>query len=404
MRIGMVLENPFPPDIRVEKEMIALKRRNHELFLLCRGTAGQALGELSPLACIVRLPPAHQSIVKRCFNIAHQWITSRNKEWESAILRFIKDKGIEAVHVHDLPLASSAISAARKTGIPVVVDLHEIYPEMVRSILSFREAPIGISRRLWFSLLSPRWWGGVERKVVRDADRVVVVIEESKRRLIEMGITEEKVFVVTNVTDIDEFTQQASTVQPVKKSAFTVCYVGGVDGANRGLHNLVKAWPLVLKKIPDAVLWIVGDGWVRSYLEGFVRSRDLEISIRFEGQVPFKKVAAYISAADVTIIPHVVNEHTNNTIPHKLFQYLALGKIVVTSDIKPIRRILEDTGSGVVVNEWTPEGFASAIVKSFEVLQSGAHSPNKQIQVLREKYGFQTMVDSLLGLYKGLEA
>ena len=35
MRIGMILENDFPPDIRVEKEARSLIEAGHKVYLLC---------------------------------------------------------------------------------------------------------------------------------------------------------------------------------------------------------------------------------------------------------------------------------------------------------------------------------------------------------------------------------
>lgn len=401
----MILEDSFPPDIRVEKEAGVLNQRNHQLYLLCREGGDPPTPEQSLLfAGIHRLPPDNPELFrKRSLEVLHQWATGRIQEWDAAILQFIEDHRLEAVHVHDLPLAGSALMAARKAGIPAIVDLHEIYPEMIRFTLSSEESPLGLKQRLRFGLLSPRWWAHFERKVVEEANRIIVVIEESKQRLIGMGVREEKVFVVSNVTDIDEFRTRADQVPPMEKDAFAVCYVGGVDNPNRGLHQLVHAWPLVLEEIPGAELWIVGDGWIRPSVEELVRSKGLEQAIKFEGQVPFGRIASYIKGADIAIIPHVVNEHTNNTIPHKLFQYLALGKIVVSSDIKPIRRVLNDTGLGVIASEWTPKGFATAITEAFRLRQSQTATPDKSLKILKEKYGFQALADSLLRLYDGLD-
>jgi glycosyltransferase involved in cell wall biosynthesis len=106
---------------------------------------------------------------------------------------------------------------------------------------------------------------------------------------------------------------------------------------------------------------------------------------------------------DVAVIPHIINEHTNHTIPHKLFQYVALGKLVVASNIVPIQRILEDTGAGIMVEEWSPQGFADAIARAHAILQSGEHDPSRQEAILKRKYGFEAVSKPLLELYKGLE-
>ncbi len=54
----------------------------------------------------------------------------------------------------------------------------------------------------------------------------------------------------------------------------------------KGHREMIAAWPLVLERLPDAELWIVGDGDLRPDLEKLVRARCLESRIRFLGEVP----------------------------------------------------------------------------------------------------------------------
>src|SRR6185436_9680839 len=165
----------------------------------------------------------------------------------------------------------------------------------------------------------------------------------------------------------------------------------------------VKAWPLLLPEIPNARLLIVGDGGMRPAIEALVQSLDLTERVTFTGWVTFKEVAAYIDALNLAVIPHVINEHTNHTIPHKLFQYIALGKMIVASDIVQIRRIIEDTHAGIIAREWSPQGFADAIVRAHALLQAGQHDAGRQVEVLKKRYGFQAMAQPLLELYESLE-
>jgi phosphatidyl-myo-inositol dimannoside synthase len=53
----------------------------------------------------------------------------------------------------------------------------------------------------------------------------------------------------------------------------------------KGHREMIAAWPLVQKRIPDAELWIAGDGDLRQDLEETVRACGLEGQIRFWGQV-----------------------------------------------------------------------------------------------------------------------
>lgn len=406
MRIGMVLEYPFPPDIRVEKEIRALQTGGHEVVLLCGHKGDQPIEDWYGNTRVVRFSRgSFDNIVSRGINLLCYRITGRNRPWQGAIMRFVRERNIQALHVHDLPLVLTGLAVARKAGIPVIFDMHEVFSAMIRySLSTLPDSRRGIKWSVYFSLFSPQWWERVEQRSVSQVDRIVVVVEESKELLVRMGVDSGKIFVALNATDIDDFlTLPGQFEKPsMYQNDFLVGYVGGVDNPNRGLDNLVRAWPLLLKRIPNARLLIVGDGIFRPVLEDLVHGLDLTEQVTFVGRVPFEEVSAYIRAFDIAVVPHVINEHTNHTIPHKLFQYIALGKLVVASNIAPIRRILQDTGAGIIVEDWSPQGFANAIEQAHTLLRSGRHDPESQVIVLKAKYGFDRMTEPLLELYEGL--
>ena len=407
MRIGMVLETAFPPDIRVEKEIRALRTGGHEVVLLCGHKQGQPLVEETELVQIVRYQEEAGSKFSKAASLLHYWATGRKKGWERAIEDFVKEHELQALHIHDLPLVSTGLAVSRRRRIPLIFDMHEVYPVMIRGKFptqanSWQRFNAGIHS----TLFSPRWWDRTEMRAVEQADRIIVVIDESKERLVGMGIEADKIAVVLNAEDIDGFLaiSPQNDIASAYADDFLVGYVGGVDNPNRGLDNLVRAWPLLLESIPNARLMIVGDGPLRPSIEETARELKLSERVVFAGWVPFNQVPDYVRALKIAVIPHIVNEHTNNTIPHKLFQYIALGKIVVASDIKPIRRILEDTGAGVIVDEWSPQGFAEAILRAHASLSSGNHHPERQEAVLRNRYGFNAVSDPLLKLYGELQS
>jgi phosphatidylinositol alpha-1,6-mannosyltransferase len=56
----------------------------------------------------------------------------------------------------------------------------------------------------------------------------------------------------------------------------------------KGHREIIDAWPRVLQQIPDAELWIAGDGDLRNVLEQLVVDRGLKERVRFWGQVTEK--------------------------------------------------------------------------------------------------------------------
>ena len=71
----------------------------------------------------------------------------------------------------------------------------------------------------------------------------------------------------------------------------------------KGQDVLVRAWPQVLRQVPDAVLLLVGGGPLRGRLERAVEQAGLRSSVRFTGSVPWAALPAHYDAGDVFAMP-----------------------------------------------------------------------------------------------------
>ena len=70
--------------------------------------------------------------------------------------------------------------------------------------------------------------------------------------------------------------------------------------------------------------------------------------VRFEGWVEFSRVPSYLAASDVCILPLVRSVQTDAALPHKLFQYMLMGKPVVASACVEMSRVIEESGCGLL--------------------------------------------------------
>ena len=71
----------------------------------------------------------------------------------------------------------------------------------------------------------------------------------------------------------------------------------------KGQDTLVKAWPRVLRAVPEARLLLVGDGPNRPAVERLAVRRGVSESVVFTGSVPWTEVPAYTDAGDVYAMP-----------------------------------------------------------------------------------------------------
>jgi phosphatidylinositol alpha-1,6-mannosyltransferase len=71
----------------------------------------------------------------------------------------------------------------------------------------------------------------------------------------------------------------------------------------KGQDTLVRAWPSVLRELPDARLLLVGDGPNRARIERMVRRRGLQDSVIMTGRVPAEDIPKCMDAGDVFAMP-----------------------------------------------------------------------------------------------------
>ena len=71
----------------------------------------------------------------------------------------------------------------------------------------------------------------------------------------------------------------------------------------KGHHEVIRSWPCVLQRLPDAQLWIVGDGDLRGELEQQVTALQLGSSVRFFGRITDSEKEQLIAAARCLVLP-----------------------------------------------------------------------------------------------------
>jgi glycosyltransferase involved in cell wall biosynthesis len=288
--------------------------------------------------------------------------------------------------------------AARKIGASVVADLHENYPMALRFYTSGRHYSwIGRFRR------SPRRWERYERKSVPSCAQVIAVVEEMRSRLIAVGVPADRTTVVANLVNVEPFL--SFPVDPLGgefDGRFVITYVGGF-GVHRGLETAIRAMKIVVRSDPTALLLLVGDGTSSTDLEGLVRELSLDSNVRFEGRVSFDRVPSYIAASDICIIPHIRSVHTDAALPHKLFQYMLLGKPVVASSCDAVQRVVEDAKCGLLFPPGDDAAMADALLRLTDPELRERLGARGRAAVL-DRYNWSESERRLLGLYGELSS
>ncbi|WP_435317057.1 glycosyltransferase family 4 protein [Haloarchaeobius sp. TZWSO28] len=408
MHVCMVLGHTYPPDVRIKKEAKALVGAGHEVTLLCRGRSDEPTRETVHGMQVVRLhTDTPLETAARYASAACNLVANIHPRWVRALTELVRETGADAIHVHDLPLVREGELVGRRTDVPVVADLHENYPEAIRQ---WRQphTPSSLARDPLVAIrwaFKPTWrYRRIERRCVRDVERVVTVTEEAERHYQrDCAVLPHRTQVVSNTVDCDMFDAETATPKPGYEDEFVVGYVG-TFGAHRGLDIAIAAMSHLLETVPNARLLLVGAGPdpYESGLREAAEAAGVADRVTFTGWVDFDEFPSYMATCDVCLVPHADTPHTNTTVPHKLFQYMALGKPVLVTDLPPLQRVVDDADSGVVV----PAGDADAMGGALAALGTDerelARLGKNGRRAVEERYNWERDGGRLVDLYEQL--
>ncbi len=281
-----------------------------------------------------------------------------NPFWVWHILRESRDFGADRLIVRDLPLAPAVIFVGGLLGIPVHYEMADVYPVALRSN---RDAHPGLGSRIARNAAAAEM---LDRFVIRRATSVFVVSEESRQRCLEIGAAPEAVFVVGNTP----WPLPDLRVRPPLPSDLAgwedrtvVIFLGNLL-SDRGLLDAVDAMARARQSAPELALAIVGDGPEQARIAQRVAEAGVSEHVRLLGWKIHSEHAAYYAHAAIGILPFLFTEHIDITLANKLFDYMAAGLPIVASDVRPMRRVLEETGAGVLVPPGNVAALADALV------------------------------------------
>lgn len=252
---------------------------------------------------------------------------------------------------HDL-FQTRGLKLAKRLGIPSVLFVDAPY------VWESRKWGIRRSGWEWFS----KRWG--DALPCRKADLVLVVSEEVKRAVIDLGVDESRVLITPCTVSPKRF-DRAQDHQVRRSLGLTGNFVIGWVGSFRKFHGLdllVDAYREASKFSQQSKLLLIGDGPERIRLEEKVDEYGLRDRVMFLGNIPHNEVHAYISSFDVAVLPSRLDEGFHYS-PLKLREFFAAGVPVIASAVGDVKQVIEASGGGWLVPPGNKDSIADEIVR-----------------------------------------
>lgn len=338
-RILMLLENnPFPQDVRVNREAHTLAAAGYSVTVICPRGKGQPWRDVVDGINVWRFPapPEFQGALGYLLEYGYAMLAMFVLSVVVAI-----SKGFDAIHAHNPPDTLVFIAAFYKLfGKHFVFDHHDLAPDMYSAL--FKNGKPLIHRLLLWT----------EKVSCQLADYVIVTNNSYKQVDMERSnIPESKIVVVRNGPNLKLFRPTTPVAALRKEGKVTICYLGdmgyhdGVDYLLRALNHLT--FDLAKTDIHCAM---IGGGSAWSDMKKLSEQLDLAPYVHFYGPVPHAEVAGYLSAADICVAPEPSNTYNNRSTMIKITEYMAMGKPIVAFDLPEHRFSAEDAAIYATAN------------------------------------------------------
>jgi len=228
-------------------------------------------------------------------------------------------KRYQLVHVHSVPdVLVMAALPLRLTGVPVILDIHDILPEFYLSKFSNTVQDSVPYRAL---LIIERW-------SARVASHVIIANHLWYDRLVRRSVAKEKCSVICNYPNPEIFYLHSKSKC---NGGFLLMYPGSLNW-HQGVDIAIRAFAQVSSKLEMAEFHIYGEGPTRPSLENLIEELGLQHKVQMHNYQPIREIARLMAMADLAIVPKRASSgFGNEAASTKVREFMAVGVPVIVS-------------------------------------------------------------------------
>jgi glycosyltransferase involved in cell wall biosynthesis len=287
------------------------------------------------------------------------------------LVRQAAKSGADVFHFHDPELLPASLWLAKRTGKPVIYDLHEYLGGTVRTK---RWLPPAIRRPLAVV---------AERAEFAMASRLPGIVGSNEDLAARFAVRGQRATVVTNAPWSSSFPVPPPATEPI------VLYVGGLSPI-RGLTLMKDAFACVTH--PGARLLLVGPG----------DPGELADNVEWLGVVDHSEVAGLVARAAISWVPLQYNGNYQKIVPTKLIEAMASARPVVTSNFGRMAQIAGAAQCGLLVPPDDPQAHAAAIDRLLGDPELAATMGRAGRDAFERAWTFERQADRLTSFYDEL--
>ncbi len=296
---------------------------------------------------------------------------------------------IRPVHlVHSIMVNAAALTAF-------------LYKRFVRrpSLLTLQEGDNEEYVKQWLGPLFP-----IYPLLHRPFDRIHSISSFLEQQAVGYGAARNSITVVPNGVDTNRFSAGAwprDELESLRRrldlaGKRVVISISRLVSKN-GLQDLIRAMPAVVRRHPDAVLLLVGDGPERSLLERSAKQLGIGHQVLFAGAVIHEETARHLLLAEVFARPSI-----SEGLGSAFLEAMSCGVPVVGTPVGGIVDFLRDGETGLVCKPGDPDSVSECICRLLENEELARHVSRQGRRQVERDYRWDSVAERIGELYDEL--
>lgn len=195
----------------------------------------------------------------------------------------------------------------------------------------------------------------IEKNILEKADSVIAINEKLRERVIKMGSNSESTYIERAGIDLKRFNskingQEIRLEYGLSKNDIILIFVGVLYNFS-GLKEVAMEFSKIKDEYPNIKFLVVGDGDAYDDLKKIQKEMNLEKQLIITGRQPFDKIPKFIAASDICLLPAYKTEIMVDIVPIKMYEYMAMEKPVIATDLPGVMMEFGNTNGVFYVNQ-----------------------------------------------------
>jgi glycosyltransferase involved in cell wall biosynthesis len=193
-------------------------------------------------------------------------------------------------------------------------------------------------------------------QAINDCDLVITINKKLNDLAIKLGSKKDNTIVIDAGIDLNEFDPELddSIIRKehgISKDEYVLFFMGWIyDFA--GMKELAIELGKNKDKYKNMKIVVVGDGDAYEDMVKIKKEYNLKDQLILTGKQPYTKIPEFLAMADFCLLPAYKDEDImQDIVPIKLYEYLAMKKVVIATDLPGIFREFGENNGIVYINE-----------------------------------------------------